>query len=162
MLIGCDAKVKNFTQPIGVYVKRISSANATQTGSHILVALNNVTAQLKSSLTDIQALGTDATPLSPDGGVTVSDISWSAFQIVLTLKTVFQSVTGLYKPFPVIKQTCGDALLTVSTALASLIGACGEQVNLFDTRFFPLVTPQLQEFKDIPDNFFSFVGSFAS
>jgi hypothetical protein len=58
-----------------------------------------------------------------------SDVSWSAFQVVLTLKAVFESITCLYKPFPVIKTLCS-----------------GECTNLRDTfswvRFWSLTWQQ--------------------
>lgn len=55
-----------------------------------------------------------------------------------------------------------DVLVAISTALAGLIGACGEQINLFDTQFFPLVTPQIEELTDLDDDFVSFIGDFIS
>ncbi|KAH9445502.1 hypothetical protein MJO28_012655 [Puccinia striiformis f. sp. tritici] len=162
VLIQCEAKLKLSADPIQTLVKQVTKDNTKQLGAQMVTNLQTILAQLRSDLGNVQVCGSDAKPLSPDKGIALSDASWSAFQVVLTLKAVFESITGLYKPFPVIRDMCSDYLLTISTALASLIGACGEQMNLFDTRFFPLVTPQLEEFTGIDDNFVSFVGSFTS
>ncbi|KAA1086415.1 hypothetical protein PGTUg99_004457 [Puccinia graminis f. sp. tritici] len=162
VLIQSEAQLKMPATLIQANVTQVTKENAAQIGSQIATNLKDILAHLKVSLTNVQLCGTDAKPLSADKGINLSDVSWSAFQVVLTLKPVFQSVSGLYKPYPVIKNSCSDNMLSISTALASLIGACGEQINLFDTRFFPLVTPQLEEFTSLDDNFVAFVGSFTS
>lgn len=162
LLIQSEAQLKVSADSAQALVKQVTKDNAQEAGSQIATDLKAILAVLKLSLSNVQLCGSDAKPLSTDKGIALSDVSWSAFQVVLTLKGVFQSVSGLYKPFPVIKTLCSDSLLAISTALASLIGACGEQINLFDTRFFPLVTPQLEEFTGLDDNFVSFVGSFTS
>ncbi|POW00051.1 hypothetical protein PSTT_13348 [Puccinia striiformis] len=125
--------------------------------------LQTILAQLRSDLGNVQVCGSDAKPLSPDKGIALSDASWSAFQVVLTLKAVFESITGLYKPFPVIRDMCsGELPFDDFHSTRQLDWSVWEQMNLFDTRFFPLVTPQLEEFTGIDDNFVSFVGSFTS
>lgn len=162
MLVECECKLQTSSAPIIAYTSQVNQESAQQLASQIVLKLKDILSQLKLSLSNVQLCGMDPKPLSTNKGVALSDVSWSAFQVVLTLKAVFESITCLYKPFPVIKTLCSDTLLSISTALANLIGACGEQINLFDTRFFPLVSPQLEEFTNLGDNFVSFVGTFAS
>jgi len=162
LLVECEWQLQLSSNSILNYTSQVNQDNAQELGSQIVIKLKDILNQLKLSLSNVQLCGMDAKPLSTDKGVALSDVSWSAFQVVLTLKSVYEPITCLYKPFPVIKTLCSDVLLLISTALANLIGACGEQINLFDTRFFPLVTPQLEEFTGLADNFVSFVGTFAS
>jgi len=161
-LVQCEATLKKSTTPIIACVQTVNQSNVAELAPQIATHVKEILRQLKLSLSYVQLCGMDAKPLSNDQGVAISDVSWSAFQVVLTLKDIYHSISGLYKPFPVMKQQCSDTLMAISTALASLIGACGEQINLFDTRFFPLVTPQLKEFSDLADDFVSFIGDFTS
>lgn len=161
-LVKCEAALKRSTAPIIARASTVDASNASQLATQIAAYLKDILAQLKLSLSYVQLCGIDAKPLSNEKGVAISDVSWSAFQVVLTLKDVYHSITGLYKPFPVIKAQCSDVLVAISTALAGLIGACGEQINLFDTQFFPLVTPQIEELTDLDDDFVSFIGDFIS
>lgn len=162
LLVTYNGKLRENSDCIVTLTNQVREDNSQQIGGLIAAELQKTITALTTCLSSVQVCGTDPKPLSANKGINLSDVSWSAFQIVLTLKTVFESVSCLYKPFPAIRQTCSDILLKLSTALASLIGACGEQINLFDTRFFPLVTPQLKEFTDIDDNFSSFFGSFVA
>ncbi|KNZ52483.1 hypothetical protein VP01_355g4 [Puccinia sorghi] len=177
-LVKCEAALKRSTAPIIARASTVDASNASQLATQIAAYLKDILAQLKLSLSYVQLCGIDAKPLSNEKGVAISDVSWSAFQVVLTLKDVYHSITGLYKPFPVIKAQCSggynsdvndnflcikpNVLVAISTALAGLIGACGEQINLFDTQFFPLVTPQIEELTDLDDDFVSFIGDFIS
>lgn len=162
LLIDCEAKLKNCTASILLLAHNVTVANRDQIASQLAPKIQQLGTILQSYVRSIQSCGNDRRPLSSDQGVSISDVSWSAFQVVLTLKPVFQCVTKLYQPFPAIKSICTPLFSSLSTALAAIIGACGIQINLFETRFMPLVSPQLKEFTDIGDDFASFVGSFES
>jgi len=162
MLIECEAKMQARAGPISLLAKGVTAANSKQIATQLGSNLEEVGVHLKSYVSSIQSCGNDPNPLSADRQIAISDVAWSAFQVVLTLKPLFKSIVGLYERFPIIKSTCADPLSKLSTALAALIGACGIQINLFDTRFFPLVAPQLKEFTNMGGDFVAFVGTFES
>jgi len=53
-------------------------------------------------------------------------------------------------------------LLKISLALSSLIGACSQQLNLFDTGFFALAGPMMKDFTNLGNNFAAFSGGFVA
>jgi len=138
----------------------VCSENAQEVSIKLAGELNSTLNLLQSHVNKIQKCGTDPSPQIVDSGVGLTEIAWSAFQIVLNLKTIYKVVLELSSEFKVIDAACGGILLNISAVLASLIGACSEQLNLFETGFFALVTPELKTFTDIGANFISFSGTF--
>lgn len=161
-LVSCEEELQSPVGEVTLYAAKLAKNNTAEASNLLAEKLTAIAGLLKAYNGRIQACGTDASPLSDNLGIVLSDVSWSAFQVVLTLKTMFEAVTSLYKQSPAFEKTCGPLLSNVSTALAALVAACSEQINLFDTRFFPLITPQLPEIQSIPGDFASFVGGFTS
>ncbi|KAG0143063.1 hypothetical protein CROQUDRAFT_96746 [Cronartium quercuum f. sp. fusiforme G11] len=137
-----------------------NESNAESVGTQLAVNLNAILTLLQVQVANIQRCGTDPSPLKVDLSVSLSDVSYSAFQLVLSLKPVFETATELTDKFPVIDKSCGSILIKLSTELANLVGACSEQVNLFDAGFFALAGPQMKDFNSVGGRFASFSGSF--
>ncbi|KAI8450275.1 hypothetical protein BY996DRAFT_4237282 [Phakopsora pachyrhizi] len=95
--------------------------------------MNNV---LKLTSSSITSCGMDSKPLAVDKGVDLSILANSAVGIVGTLYPVFD--------------------------LSNVIASCGEQVNLFDTKFFKEIKNYMSQFSDVTNNFNAFIGSFDS
>jgi len=136
------------------------ASNAQAVGAQVASDLETVLALLNLGVAQIQKCGIDPSPLKLDLGVSISDVSHAAFEVVMSLKPVFETVTDLMTKFSVLHDSCESILLRVSTALANLVGACSEQVNLFDVGFFKLAKPQMKIFSEIGSNFDAFSGTF--
>ncbi|EGF98249.1 uncharacterized protein MELLADRAFT_73632 [Melampsora larici-populina 98AG31] len=156
----CTDKLSTQACSVRELCETVTSENAQDVSVQLSGELNTTLNLLQSQLNNIQKCGMDPSPQTVDSGVGITDLAWSAFQIVLNLKSIYQVVLKLGGQFKVINDSCECILIKISAILANLIGACSEQLNLFETGFFALVTPELKTFTDIGANFISFSGTF--
>ncbi|KAH9810206.1 hypothetical protein DFH28DRAFT_986398 [Melampsora americana] len=156
----CNEKLSTQACTIRELCGTVTSENAQEVSVNLATELKTTLNLLQSNLNNIQKCGMDPSPQKIDSGVGITDLAWSAFQIVLNLKTIYKVVLELGVKFKVINNACEGILTNISSVLASLIGACSEQLNLFETGFFALVTPELKTFTNIGANFIGFSGTF--
>ncbi|MBW0509999.1 hypothetical protein O181_049714 [Austropuccinia psidii MF-1] len=154
----CEAVVKPNVQTIDNYCGSARSAGVQIAKTKLLEELTSISQTLNLTITYVRSCGVDKTPLQETKGVSLAELSWSAYQIVLTLKRLFLSISYLSKQHPEVTQLTNSILTSISVSLSNLIGACSEQVNLFEARFFQLVSPDMKSLGKIPHGFASFIG----
>ncbi|KAI8443667.1 hypothetical protein BY996DRAFT_6427134 [Phakopsora pachyrhizi] len=126
-LLDCNAGIESYSAVIIANCKSINKSNAQQTGTLILDGLRGLNNVLKLTSSSITSCGMDSKPLAVDKGVDLSILANSAVGIVGTLYPVFESISKLYEPYPLIEKSCSETLTNVSTSLSNVIASCGEQ-----------------------------------
>lgn len=162
-LKACSSGVEPYIKQIASSRGDVNDKNVKDSSGEMLKVLKSINSLLQKGLVSIQTCGYDKKPLTDDQGVSLTILADSAFEVIQTIYPAFDTISSLYESYPHVEDTLSDTLKSISTTLSGLISACGEQINLFDTKFFKLVTPVLSEYSGgEKDHFLNFIGTFDS